>query len=93
MNARFDKVNSAYRNDIMRVNIRQQMAHPMSEFLGTVMIVIVLWFGGTLVLNSQVMQVPPLYIISSYFIPSSIRLKNFRRRATTFPKDWHQWNV
>ena len=35
MNKRFDKVNSAYRNDIMRVNIRQQMAHPMSEFLGT----------------------------------------------------------
>ena len=30
MNKRFDKVNSAYRNDIMRVNIRQQMAHPMS---------------------------------------------------------------
>ena len=52
MNKRFDKVNSAYRNDIMRVNIRQQMAHPMSEFLGTVMIVIVLWFGGILVLNN-----------------------------------------
>ena len=43
MNRRFDRVNSAYRSDIMRVNIRQQMAHPMSEFLGTVMIVVVLW--------------------------------------------------
>ena len=49
MNRRFDRVNSAYRSDIMRVNIRQQMAHPMSEFLGTVMIVVVLWFGGILV--------------------------------------------
>src|SRR5574344_130854 len=39
MNKRFDKVNSAYRDHIKRVNIRQQMAHPMSEFLGTVMIV------------------------------------------------------
>ncbi|MBQ4173795.1 MAG: ABC transporter ATP-binding protein, partial [Prevotella sp.] len=45
MNKRFDQVNSAYRNDLMRVNIRQSSAHPMSEFLGTVMIVIVLWFG------------------------------------------------
>ena len=42
MNKRFDTINSAYRNDIMRVNIRQSSAHPMSEFLGTVMIVIVL---------------------------------------------------
>ena len=50
MNQRFQKVNSMYRNDIMRVNIRQQMAHPMSEFLGTIMIIVVLWFGGTLVL-------------------------------------------
>jgi ATP-binding cassette, subfamily B, bacterial MsbA len=35
----------------MRVNIRQQMAHPMSEFLGTILIVVVLWFGGILVLD------------------------------------------
>src|SRR5574344_359657 len=51
MNARFDKINTAYRNDILKVNVRQQMAHPMSEFLGTLMIVIVLWFGGVLVLR------------------------------------------
>ena len=52
MNKRFDKINSEYRDNILRVNTRQQMAHPMSEFLGTVMIVIVLWFGGVLVLNN-----------------------------------------
>ena len=51
MNQKFDRINSGYRDHIMRVNIRQSMAHPMSEFLGTVMIVIVLWFGGILVLN------------------------------------------
>ena len=48
MNQKFDRINSGYRDHIMRVNIRQSMAHPMSEFLGTVMIVIVLWFGGIL---------------------------------------------
>ncbi|MBS6328493.1 MAG: ABC transporter ATP-binding protein, partial [Prevotella bivia] len=51
MNERFDQINSQYRDDIMKVNIRQQMAHPMSEFLGTVMIMVVLWFGGILVLG------------------------------------------
>lgn len=51
MEKKFNTINSSYRNDIMRVNIRQQAAHPMSEFLGTCMIVIVLWFGGILVLK------------------------------------------
>ena len=86
MNARFDKVNSAYRNDIMRVNIRQQMAHPMSEFLGTVMIVIVLWFGGTLVLNSQVMQGPTFiyYLVMLYSIIHP--LKEFSKAGYNIPK-------
>ena len=86
MNARFDKVNSAYRNDIIRVNIRQQMAHPMSEFLGTVMIVIVLWFGGTLVLNSQVMQGPTFiyYLVILYSIINP--LKEFSKAGYNIPK-------
>ncbi|WP_315403669.1 ABC transporter ATP-binding protein [Hoylesella saccharolytica] len=86
MNMRFDKVNSAYRNDIMRVNIRQQMAHPMSEFLGTVMIVIVLWFGGTLVLNSQVMQGPTFiyYLVILYSIINP--LKEFSKAGYNIPK-------
>ena len=58
MNKRFDKINSSYRDHLMRVNIRQSSAHPMSEFLGTVMIVIVLWFGGILVLNNQTITGP-----------------------------------
>ena len=86
MNTRFDKVNSAYRNDIMKVNIRQQLAHPMSEFLGTVMIVIVLWFGGVLVLNNQVMQGPTFiyYLVILYSIINP--LKDFSRAGYNIPK-------
>lgn len=73
MNERFDKTNSAYRNDVMKVNIRQSLAHPMSEFLGTVMIIIVLWFGGILVLNKQVLDVLPLYTTLLYCTASSTR--------------------
>ena len=62
MNQRFQKVTSMYRNDIMRVNIRQQMAHPMSEFLGTIMIIVVLWFGGTLVLGKYPVISGPTFI-------------------------------
>ncbi len=86
MNKRFDKVNSAYRNDIMRVNIRQQMAHPMSEFLGTVMIVIVLWFGGILVLNNQTITGPTFiyYMVVLYSILQP--LKDFSRASYNIPK-------
>ncbi len=86
MNRRFDKVNSAYRNDIMRVNIRQQMAHPMSEFLGTVMIVIVLWFGGILVLNNETITGPTFiyYMVVLYSILQP--LKDFSRASYNIPK-------
>jgi len=86
MNRRFDKVNSAYRNDIMRVNIRQQMAHPMSEFLGTVMIVIVLWFGGILVLHNQTITGPTFiyYMVVLYSILQP--LKDFSRASYNIPK-------
>ena len=53
MRKKFNDINSVYRHDTMLVNIRQTLAHPMSEFLGTCMIVIVLWFGGILVLNNE----------------------------------------
>ena len=86
MNVRFDKVNSAYRNDIMRVNIRQSMAHPMSEFLGTVMIIIVLWFGGILVLTSQTITGPTFiyYMVILYSIIQP--LKEFSKAGYNIPK-------
>lgn len=64
MNKRFNQVNSSYRDNIMRVNIRQQMAHPMSEFLGTILIVVVLWFGGIQVLITAESTVLPSSSIS-----------------------------
>ena len=86
MNARFDRVNSAYRENIRRVNTRQQMAHPMSEFLGTVMIVIVLWFGGTLVLGSGTLSGPTFiyYMIILYSIINP--LKDFSKASYNIPK-------
>ena len=86
MNKRFDSINSAYRNDIMRVNIRQSMAHPMSEFLGTVMIVIVLWFGGVLVLNNQTLS-GPIFIYYMVMLYSIINpMKEFSKASYNIPK-------
>ena len=86
MNRRFDQINSAYRNDIMRVNIRQSMAHPMSEFLGTVMIVIVLWFGGVLVLNNHTLS-GPIFIYYMVMLYSIINpLKEFSKAGYNIPK-------
>ena len=87
MNERFDKVNSQYRNDIMRVNIRQQLAHPMSEFLGTVMIVVVLWFGGTLVLGEYPIISGPTFIYYLVILYSILNpLKEFSRAGYNIPK-------
>ena len=87
MNERFDKVNSQYRNDIMRVNIRQQLAHPMSEFLGTVMIVVVLWFGGTLVLGQYPIISGPTFIYYLVILYSIVNpLKEFSRAGYNIPK-------
>ena len=86
MNRRFDTINSAYRNDIMKVNIRQSMAHPMSEFLGTVMIVIVLWFGGVLVLNNHTLS-GPIFIYYMVMLYSIINpLKDFSKAGYNIPK-------
>ena len=86
MNARFDKINSEYRNNIMRVNIRQSMAHPMSEFLGTLMIVIVLWFGGVLVLNDMALS-GPVFIYYMVILYSIINpLKEFSKASYNIPK-------
>lgn len=50
---RFQRVTDEYRDISSRVAIRQSAAHPVSEFLGTVMIVLVLWFGGWLIFNGS----------------------------------------
>ena len=50
---RFEKNNDTFRRLTNRIYRRQQMAHPMSEFLGTATIAIVLWYGGTLILSAN----------------------------------------
>ncbi|SHK37020.1 ABC transporter ATP-binding protein [Xylanibacter ruminicola] len=86
MNNRFDNINTAYRNDIMRVNIRQSSAHPMSEFLGTILIVIVLWFGGVLVLNNHTLS-GPIFIYYMVMLYSIINpLKDFSKAGYNIPK-------
>ena len=86
MNRRFDRTNTAYRDDIMRVNIRQSSAHPMSEFLGTILIVIVLWFGGVLVLNYQALS-GPIFIYYMVMLYSIINpLKDFSKAGYNIPK-------
>ena len=86
MNRRFDQINSSYRSHLMKVNIRQSSAHPMSEFLGTVMIVIVLWFGGMLVLNNQTITGPTFiyYMVILYSIINP--LKEFSKASYSIPK-------
>lgn len=53
MLARFTKTNNEFRDAMNEMVIRQSSAHPMSEFLGTCVIIIVLWFGGALILNNS----------------------------------------
>ena len=70
----------------MRVNIRQSSAHPMSEFLGTIMIVIVLWFGGILVINNHTLS-GPIFIYYMVMLYSIINpLKDFSKAGYNIPK-------
>ena len=86
MNTRFDRTNTAYRNDIMRVNVRQSSAHPVSEFLGTILIVIVLWFGGVLVLRYHALS-GPIFIYYMVMLYSIINpLKDFSKAGYNIPK-------
>ncbi|MCD8194139.1 MAG: ABC transporter ATP-binding protein/permease, partial [Tannerellaceae bacterium] len=68
---RFEKSNDKFRRTTNRIYRRQQMAHPMSEFLGTATIAIVLWYGGTLILsNNSVIDAPTFiyYLVIFYSI-------------------------
>ena len=87
MEARFDKCSNEYRDAINRVATRQALAHPMSEFLGTCLIVIVLWFGGTLILkNSSTIDAPSFifYLVILYSVINP--LKEFSKAGYNIPK-------
>lgn len=85
---RFYATNEEYRNTITRVNIRQQLAHPMSEFLGTILIVIVLWFGGWLILEAENSFIDaPTFIFYLVMLYSLINpLKEFSKASYNIPK-------
>ena len=77
----------SYRDAINRVATRQALAHPMSEFLGTCVIVIVLWFGGTLILsNSSTIDAPSFiyYLVILYSVINP--LKEFSKAGYNIPK-------
>ena len=86
MNDRFRKINDTYRDLVIKVGMRQTLAHPMSEFLGTVLIVIVLWFGGVLVLNNMTITGPTFiyYMVILYSIINP--LKEFSKAGYNIPK-------
>lgn len=87
MSHRFLQSNNLYRNTISRVNTRQQLAHPMSEFLGTLLIVFVLWFGGTLILNNNGGIEAPTFIYYLVILYSVINpLKEFSKAGYNIPK-------
>ena len=86
MNRRFDRINSEYRENVRRVNTRQQMAHPMSEFLGTLMIVIVLWFGGMLVLGGKGLSGPTFIYYMTILYSIINPLKDFAKAGYNIPK-------
>ena len=86
MRDRFESINDMYRSSVMRVGIRQQLAHPMSEFLGTVLIVIVLWVGGLLVLDQKMLSGPTFiyYLVMLYSIINP--LKDISKASYNIPK-------
>ncbi len=87
MDRRFIAANNAYRSTVNRVNTRQQLAHPMSEFLGTILIVIVLWFGGTLILSGDSSIDAPSFIYYLVILYSLVNpLKDFSKASYNVPK-------
>ena len=87
MDKRFTQANDDYRDTISRVNTRQQLAHPLSEFLGTILTVIVLWFGGTLIFNHNSTIDAPSFIFYLVMLYSLINpLKEFSKASYAIPK-------
>lgn len=87
MSERFAKCCNEYRDVCNKVAIRQSSAHPMSEFLGTCIIVIVLWFGGTLIFSAHSPITAPTFIFYLVILYSVINpLKEFSKVSYNIPK-------
>ena len=87
MMTRFTRVSNELRTATRKVAIRQSLAHPVSEFLGTVMIMFVLWFGGTLILSDASPIDAPTFIFYMVILYSVLNpLKEFARAGYNIPK-------
>ena len=84
---RFTEGSSEFRDATNRVAMRQALAHPMSEFLGTLLIVVVLWFGGSLILGNHSSIDAPTFIFYMVILYSVINpLKEFSKAGYNIPK-------
>ena len=87
MKSRFEKTCNEHRKAINKVATRQASAHPVSEFLGTCMIMLVLWFGGTLILSDKSPIDAPTFIFYMVILYSVLGpLKEFSRAGYTIPQ-------
>ena len=87
MISRFNKCSNEFRQATNKVATRQALAHPMSEFLGTILIVIVLWFGGSLILGDKSSIDAPTFIFYMVILYSVINpLKEFSKAGYNIPK-------
>ena len=87
MERRFEGITGAMRDKTARVSTRQVLAHPVSECLGTIMIAIILWFGGTLILNDRSPIDAPTFIFYMTILYSVIQpIKELSRAAYGIPK-------
>ena len=87
MSTRFEKVTEAMRKKTSRVTMRQALAHPVSEFLGTVLITIALFFGGALILKGHSLIDAPIFIYYMVILYSIINpIKDFAKAGYAIPK-------
>ena len=87
MQTRFNNVTEAVKKKTGRVATRQALAHPMSEFLGTVLIAIVLGFGGAIILSEKAWFDAPTFIFYMVILYSVINpLKDFAKAGYNIPK-------
>ena len=88
MAKRFKQCSDDFRRATNRVAIRQALAHPMSEFLGTLLIVLVLWFGGYIILGAHSSAInASTFIFYMVILYSMINpLKEFSKAGYNIPK-------
>lgn len=87
MSARFTKSSEQLRKASNRVHMRQALAHPVSEFMGTALIVLVLWFGGTLILGGNASIDASTFIWYMTILYSVINpIKDFSKAGYAIPK-------